>query len=101
MPPVARKTDPSTGHPPCWSVPQSPTSSAGTVKANSILVLRAGDGYSPHPHTCPPPHPPPHPGAVASGSGSVFAEGKPLARQGDSVTCGGSIASGSSNVFAG
>jgi uncharacterized Zn-binding protein involved in type VI secretion len=38
---------------------------------------------------------------MASGSGTVFVNGKALARVGDSVACGSAAAQGSSNVFAG
>ena len=100
MPPVARQSDPSTGHS-CWAVPQSPTSSASSVFANGQKVLRTGDGYSAHPFTCPPPIRLPHAGTVAGGSGSVHAEGAAVARVGDPISCGGTIASGSGDVQVG
>jgi uncharacterized Zn-binding protein involved in type VI secretion len=42
-----------------------------------------------------------HPGVVAGGSSTVFINGRPAARMGDSVGCGSIIAMGSSNVFIG
>lgn len=40
-----------------------------------------------------------HEGVVSTGSPTVFVNGKPKARKGDSVSCGGTLDSGSSNVF--
>lgn len=66
-----------------------------TVFANGILISVndspvAGHGLPPHasPFT-------------ANGSSTVFAEGIPVNRQGDSDTCGHSRASGSPNVNVG
>lgn len=41
-----------------------------------------------------------HDAVAASGSGTVFVNGRPLVRIGDAVSCGGSSASGSGDVFA-
>lgn len=41
-----------------------------------------------------------HSGNAASGSGTVFVNGRPLVRIGDAVSCGGSSATGSGDVFA-
>nr|WP_295929479.1 PAAR domain-containing protein [uncultured Dyadobacter sp.] len=41
------------------------------------------------------------PNVIAKGSGTVFFNGKPAARQTDSTAHGGKIASGSPNVFIG
>nr|DAL27908.1 MAG TPA_asm: Baseplate wedge protein [Caudoviricetes sp.] len=38
---------------------------------------------------------------IASGSASVFINGKAAGRVGDPVSCGGTVAEGSSNVFIG
>lgn len=38
---------------------------------------------------------------IVSGSGSVFINGKPVVRIGDSVACGHSVSSGSSDVIVG
>ena len=42
-----------------------------------------------------------HPGAIASGSGTVLVNGKPLTRMGDKSGCGGIVMKGSPNVIAG
>jgi len=42
-----------------------------------------------------------HPGEVASGSATVFINGRPAARIGDSISCGSLIAMGSPNVSIG
>lgn len=59
-------------------------------------MVRQGDGFAPH--TC---GDDTHGGSVASASGTVFANGIPLARIGDPVSCGSVVAVGSQNVFAG
>jgi uncharacterized Zn-binding protein involved in type VI secretion len=38
---------------------------------------------------------------LASGSSTVYVNGKQIGRVGDPVACGSSVATGSSNVFAG
>lgn len=96
MPVVARLGDICTGHG-CW--PPRPSNGASpNVFANGLAVHRKGDSWAPH--TCPS-IPETHASVLASGSGSVFANGQPLGRVGDPVACGSSIATGSSNVFAG
>lgn len=42
-----------------------------------------------------------HGSTMASGSSTVFVNGKPLSRIGDQVACGSSSAQGSPDVFAG
>jgi uncharacterized Zn-binding protein involved in type VI secretion len=42
-----------------------------------------------------------HDGKTASGSASVFVNGKPIARVGDTITCGDVAKEGSPNVFVG
>ena len=42
-----------------------------------------------------------HAGVVSGGSGTVFFEGRPVARIGDAVSCGSALAQGSPSVFAG
>ena len=44
---------------------------------------------------------PPHPGSLAGGSSSVVINGSPAGRVGDSISCGGSVAMGSADVFIG
>ncbi|MBS9781206.1 MAG: PAAR domain-containing protein [Gammaproteobacteria bacterium] len=95
MPAVARLGDADTGHS-CFP-PRGNSSASSNVFVNGRGAHRQGDSYPAH--SCP--DCPPHPGALAGGSGTVFVNGKPLGRVGDAVSCGGSVASGSSNVFAG
>ena len=64
---------------------------------NSIAVHRKGDAWASHCN----PTPSCHASTLAQGSATVFANGKPLARIGDPVACGSSVAAGSANVFAG
>lgn len=96
MPKVARKGDSCTGHP--FYPPRSSSAGSHNVFANSIPVHRNGDGWSSHcktkkPFDC-------HGASLAGGSSTVFANGRRLGRVGDAVSCGGSAASGSNNVFA-
>ena len=73
----------------------------GSVMANSIAVLRPGDPCLPHTiQVCCPLRCIPHFAIVNMGSGSVFAVGKPVARDGDSTDFG-ALFMGSPNVFAG
>lgn len=43
----------------------------------------------------------PHGGVASSGSGTVFVNGRPICRIGDSISCGDSMAEGSPDVIAG
>lgn len=95
MPKVARITDLCTGHGP-WP-PRASTGASGDVFAEGLAVHRQGDGWATH---CAP-GPICHGGSLATGSGTVFANGKQLGRVGDPVDCGSSVASGASTVFAG
>lgn len=56
-------------------------------------ATRLGDNNTGH-DACPPV-------ALVSASGDVFINGRPAARIGDSVSCGGSVAEGSPDVFIG
>jgi len=96
MPAVTRKGDSCTGHG-CWP-PRGSAQGSGDVFANSIAVHRQGDAWAPH--TCPS-MPETHAGALASGSDTVFVNGRQVGRIGDPVDCGSSVASGSGDVFAG
>ncbi|MGL4735690.1 MAG: PAAR domain-containing protein [Enterovibrio sp.] len=94
MPAAARKGDMCTGHgdfPPRASI-----SGNETVLINGKAALCVGDGWDTHCN----PLPVCHNGVQSVGSGTVFVGGKALARVGDAVSCGSSIASGSSDVFA-
>ena len=95
MPAVARLADPCTGHADFPS--RSNASASLDVFVNSKGAHRQGDNWPAHCN----PVPLCHTSHLAGGSRSVFVNGKPLGRVGDGVACGGSIAAGSSNVFAG
>lgn len=92
---VTRQGDSCTGHGP-WP-PRASTGGSADVFANGIAVHRQGDGWAVH---CDP-APNCHSGSLASGSATVFVNGKQIGRVGDPVDCGSSVASGSGNVFAG
>ncbi|WP_047685627.1 MULTISPECIES: type VI secretion system PAAR protein [Xenorhabdus] len=63
---------------------------ASTVKVDGVYLARQGDALASHSS---------HSRKIAGGSGSVFIEGKPAARTGDAVDCGGIvIGSGSVNI---
>ncbi len=95
MPAVTRVGDNNTGHDAC--LPTALASGSPNVNVNGIPVGRVGDPYNPH--GCPA-HVP-HVGNIASGAPHVFINRKAAGRIGDPVTCGGSVAVGSSNVFVG
>jgi uncharacterized Zn-binding protein involved in type VI secretion len=95
MPAVARQGDSCTGHDAC--PPRSSTGGSPNVFINGIPAHREGDAWGAH--GCPV-HPL-HGSVLASGSSTVFANGKPIGRIGDPVACGGAVASGSGDVFAG
>ncbi len=90
-----RLGDLDTGHDAC--PPTALASASPNVLVNGKGAGRVGDAYVPH--SCPVHGP--HTGTIASGSSSVFINGKPAGRIGDSVSCGGSVAQGSPNVFVG
>lgn len=95
MPAVTRLGDKDSGHDAC--PPRALAAASPNVFANGIAVGRVGDVYNAHgckDHG-------PHTGVVAVGSGSVFINGLAAARIGDPVSCGGSVAEGSRNVFIG
>lgn len=93
MPAVTRLGDKCTGHQ-CWK-PRGNSQASTDVFANSIGVHRQGDTWPPH-GPCKP-----HPGTLATGSATVFVNGKQCSRIGDPVSCGSTSAQGSSDVFAG
>ena len=67
---------------------------ASTVKAEGARVTLKGDSIAAHGK-------PPHAAPVMVGaSETVFAEGKPVCREGDAATCGHN-SNGASTVFAG
>jgi len=74
---------------------------SGNVFVNGIGVSRQGDSNTPH---LLPPNIPPCPGhsaSISSGSSTVKVNGKGCGRVGDGISGCTSVASGSSNVFAG
>lgn len=90
-----RLGDVDTGHDAC--PPTALVSASGNVYINGKGAGRVGDTYAPH--SCPAHGP--HSGSISSGSGSVFINGRKAGRVGDTVSCGGSVAVGSPNVFVG
>ena len=95
MPAVHLKGQQCSGH---GCFPPRPNSQGSpNVFVNGIAVHRQGDAWEAHGcGVCIP-----HGGSMASASGTVFANGKGIARIGDSVDCGSVASEGSSNVFAG
>ena len=90
-----RLGDKNTGHDDCPSV--SLVEASTDVFVNGIGAGRVGDHYASHScevHS-------PHSGVISAGSSSVFINGKPAGRIGDPVSCGGSVAEGSSDVYVG
>ncbi|NCC97882.1 MAG: hypothetical protein EOM02_13720 [Synergistales bacterium] len=59
---------------------------------------RQGDGWAEH---CCPEIPECHGSVLSGGSSTVFVNGKPAGRIGDSVACGSTVATGSPDVFCG
>ncbi len=95
MPAQTRLGDTDTGHDACPTRPL--VSSSGNVFINGKGAGRVGDSYVAHGCFI---HPA-HTGIIASGSSSVFINGLAAGRIGDPVSCGGSVAQGSPNVFVG
>jgi uncharacterized Zn-binding protein involved in type VI secretion len=94
MPGVVRLGDTCTGHG-CFP-PRANDEASSDVFVNGIGAHRVGDHWVVH--CCGPSC---HDSNMAQGSGTVFVNGKPLARIGDNVACGSAAAVGSGNVFAG
>ena len=99
MPGVARKKDICTGHG-CWPS-RSSIEGSPDVFVNGIPWHRQGDAYVSHCCTCPGMPHGCHSSVLAAGSPTVFVNGKQAGRVGNPVACGGSVATGSSNVFCG
>jgi len=94
MPAVTRLGDICTGHG-CFP-PRENNEASGDVFVNGVGAHRMGDGWTVH--CCGPSC---HASVLDSGSGTVYVNGKQLARIGDPVACGSAVAQGSSDVFAG
>lgn len=91
MPAVVRLGDICTGHG-CW--PPRPNDQASPdFYVNSLGAHRLGDHWVTHCCvSC-------HDGNQASGSPTYFVNNKPVARIGDSISCGSSNATGSPNFY--
>jgi len=94
MPAVTRLGDRCTGH--GCHPPRVNNQASSDVFVNGIGAHRMGDGWEVH--CCGPDC---HASNLSTGSGSVYVNGKQLARIGDPIACGSAVAEGSSNVFAG
>ena len=95
MPAVTRLGDICTGH--ADFPPRESTSGSPNVFVNGKPAHRQGDSWAVHCNS----EPVCHGGSLASGSSSVYVNGRQLGRIGDPVNCGSSVATGSPNVFAG
>jgi len=92
MPAAARINDLCTGHdgfPTRQAIQGSPN-----IFVNNRSVHRQGDKWAVHCNnrSC-------HDGALASGSATIFANGKQQGRVTDPVTCGSKVATGSPDIF--
>jgi len=96
MPPITRLGDLSTADP-CGAPPRASASASTNVFINNVAAHRKGDSWQLH--ACP--KSAPHGAVTVGGSGSVFVNGKAVARLGDSISCGSTVAGHSPNVFAG
>lgn len=95
MPGVHRRGDKSTGHDAC--APTVLSTSSNNVFVNEKGCGTVGSVYSGHgcdDHSY-------HVYFLSSGSNTVFCNSLPAARIGDPVSCIGSAAEGSTNVFSG
>ena len=92
---ATRLGDLNTGHDAC--APVALAAGSPNVFINGRAAGRVGDSYAPHGCV----NHPTHSGVIASGSSSVYINGKAAGRFGDPVSCGGTVAEGSSNVFIG
>lgn len=91
---IVRLGDSCTGHG-CFPS-RNNDSASSDVFINNKGAHRVGDHWVTH--CCGPAC---HDSTQSSGSATVFVNGKALARVGDSIGCGSTNASGSTNVFAG
>lgn len=93
---VTRKGDKNTGHGNYPAVALNKGSS--NVFINGIACGRKSDTYPSHNKGGLNPNP--HTSRISGGSSTVFVNGLPIARVNDAVSCGGSVAQGSPNVYA-
>jgi len=99
MPAAARMGDPCTGHD-CFP-PRASVSGSPDVYINGIPALREGDGFALHKCTHPQVPHGVHDSVLAAGCPDVFVNDRQKGRVDDPVACGGSVASGSDDVFVG
>ncbi|SAI37221.1 Uncharacterized conserved protein [Bordetella ansorpii] len=95
MPAAARLDDQASDHdgaPPTPCIGASPD-----VSIDGKPAVREGDPFASHAR----PNEADHARALATGSSSVFINGKAAGRIGDPISCGGQIAEGSETVFIG
>jgi uncharacterized Zn-binding protein involved in type VI secretion len=92
---ASRKGDIGSGHG-CFT-PSPSMEGSEDVFINGMPAMRVGDAFIAHGcNTCSP-----HNRKAAKGSASVNINGKPAVRVGDGIDCGGSLQTGSGNVFIG
>ena len=92
---ATRKGDENTGHDFC--PPRKLVEGSNDVFINGRNAGRTGDSYEPHEcgiHR-------PHVGYIASGSDSVYINRRGAGREGDAVSCGGTAAESSPDVYIG
>lgn len=95
MPQATRMGDSDTGHDDC--PPRNLIEGSPNVFINGKNAGRIGDSYGLHKcdiHL-------PHVGFIASGSDTVYINGKGAGRIGDAVSCGGTVAESSPDVYIG
>ena len=97
MPAVCRGNSVDADVPHCSGMNRSALSP--NVLVNGTGISRQGDVNTPH--LLPPPPCPTHAAPITTGSTTVFVNGKGCGRIGDAITACTSVATGSSNVFAG
>lgn len=93
MPAIAYDQCPTTGH--ADFPPTKVIASSKTVFINGKSVVLNGDPIIPHTN----PKPTTHDGTVIASTSKIFIEGKKAGMIGDSISCGDTIAAGSSNVM--
>ena len=95
MPGIVRLGDKSTSDP-CTAPVRPNNQACAKTFVNGIAVHCVGHSWELH--TCP--KSPPHPATTSAGSSKSIAEGKPIARIGDPISCGSTCQEGSGNTSA-
>ena len=96
MPAVVRMGDNSTGDP-CGAGPRANSQGCSITFTNGKPTHCMSHSWMPH--ACP--KSPPHGANTITGSGKTFAEGLPVARKGDLISCMSTCNQGSPNVESG